>query len=643
MFLGTDTGLNPQPAIYPCTGTVNGMLLADMDGDGQADLLVEGAGGRLDIYRGNGDGTFATVSEIGSGASSGLTGHGGRPVGVADLNGDGILDIVTGTAAGINVLVGQKGLNYQLQGTVYAGPGGSSYVFADLNDDGRLDVAVGAPTGVNALYAADGTMQASGTVVASQEPSVYAQPITLTATLKGGSDQPTPGGSVVFSLDGVQVGTATLDSGAGSYTITADTIAADLNNPIYWVGAHALTAAYSGDGNYAAATLKGSHTVIGQPTVSEITQLATTIYYGQEIGYDNGIDAVTNASPADPASAVGSLSGVLTVYLDGGVVCQTVYGETARCPDAPFQNANAGQHPLLLTYSGDQRFAASTSPTYVVTVLPDPTATNLTSSLNPSTAGQAVTFTATVEDAYATAAGTVNFLDGQAVIGTGTLNGQGVATFTTSTLAVGTHNMTACLVASLNFNASCSPVLPQVVNPAGGGGTQFTLTVTPTPISVGVGNFVTLTVTVTPLDGFSQPVQLGCGGLPKETTCTFAQSLIPAGGGTTSLIVSPAAPHPCGSSVPDFIAPNGPGGDAPVPVLVLGGLGLLFARRRRRLLRSLALAALLCVLPLLGGGCGNKCLDFGTEPTNYTFTLNGSSTGSPVVSQTIPIKMKVHL
>jgi hypothetical protein len=78
-------------------------------------------------------------------------------------------------------------------------------------------------------------------------------------------------------------------------------------------------------------------------------------------------------------------------------------------------------------------------------IIAQKTETTLTSSANPSTEGEEVTFTAEV----ATSAGgtppdgeSVSFLDGTTVIGTGTLSG-GSATFNISTLAVGTASVKA--------------------------------------------------------------------------------------------------------------------------------------------------------------------------------------------------------
>jgi hypothetical protein len=92
------------------------------------------------------------------------------------------------------------------------------------------------------------------------------------------------------------------------------------------------------------------------------------------------------------------------------------------------------------------------------------TTTALTSSLNPSTHGQAVTFTATVTPTGPNQpTGKVTFKDGTLGIGSATLNG-GVATLVKSTLAVGTHPITATYQGDASSAKSTSAVLNQVVN-----------------------------------------------------------------------------------------------------------------------------------------------------------------------------------
>jgi hypothetical protein len=91
------------------------------------------------------------------------------------------------------------------------------------------------------------------------------------------------------------------------------------------------------------------------------------------------------------------------------------------------------------------------------------TGTTLTSSLNPSEAGKAVTFTATITSGAGTPTGTVTFKDGATILGTATLSA-GVAAFTTSSLTTGNHNITASYGGGPGFAASVSAVLIQTVN-----------------------------------------------------------------------------------------------------------------------------------------------------------------------------------
>ncbi|MGH9281101.1 MAG: Ig-like domain repeat protein [Acidimicrobiales bacterium] len=97
----------------------------------------------------------------------------------------------------------------------------------------------------------------------------------------------------------------------------------------------------------------------------------------------------------------------------------------------------------------------------VSTVPKSASSTGLASSLNPSNAGQAVTFTATVTPSAAT--GSVRFDDGASALGTAPLSG-GVATWTTSSLAAGTHSVKATYLGDAAYNSSASAPVSQVVN-----------------------------------------------------------------------------------------------------------------------------------------------------------------------------------
>ncbi|WP_033334539.1 Ig-like domain-containing protein, partial [Streptomyces novaecaesareae] len=102
---------------------------------------------------------------------------------------------------------------------------------------------------------------------------------------------------------------------------------------------------------------------------------------------------------------------------------------------------------------------------------------------------------------------TVSFFDGATLLGTGTVVA-GVATFTTSTLGVGTHALTAVYSGDTAFNGSTSPVDPQTVTTAD---TTTALTSLPNP-SV-FGQPVSLTATVS--------VLAPGGGIPTGTVTFF--------------------------------------------------------------------------------------------------------------------------
>jgi hypothetical protein len=102
--------------------------------------------------------------------------------------------------------------------------------------------------------------------------------------------------------------------------------------------------------------------------------------------------------------------------------------------------------------------------TEVVNVAVAKTTTTLVSSVNPSASKQAVTFTATVKSGAGIPTGTVTFTNNGSTVGTGSLKGNGQATFTTSTLSSGSHSITAVYGGNSSFSGSTSAVLTQTVN-----------------------------------------------------------------------------------------------------------------------------------------------------------------------------------
>lgn len=156
--------------------------------------------------------------------------------------------------------------------------------------------------------------------------------------------------------------------------------------------------------------------------------------------------------------------------------------------------------PLAATgiNSTGQIAANGNKPVYLLTPR---TQTKLTSSLNPSGEGSPVTFTAVVSSYLNPPpnGATVTFKKGATVLGTGTLSG-GSASFTTSTLKVGTTTVTA-VYGGANFVGSTSEAVKQVVNVVP---QLISIAVAPVNAAIGVGKTVQYSAYGTYSDGSSQ-------------------------------------------------------------------------------------------------------------------------------------------
>ena len=301
---------------------------------------------------------------------------------------------------------------------------------------------------------------ASVTRSSSLNPSGSGQAVTFTATVSPVAAT----GSMQF-LDGATViGTSALSGGTASLTTAA--LAA---------GSHTMTAVYSGDGNYTAATSAAmTQTVNKAPSTTSLSVSSGTITLGQ---------SVSLTASVTPSSATGTVQ-----FLDGATVIGTsaLSGGTASLTAASLA---VGTHSITAVYSGNAGDGGSTSAPVTVTVSKAGAILALASSLNPSAAGQTVTFSATL--APATATGSVQFLDGATVIGTSSLNG-GTASLSTAALAAGSHSITAVYGGDANYNGATSSALAQTVKAA------TTTTLSADKSTATVGQKVTFTAKVSP-------------------------------------------------------------------------------------------------------------------------------------------------
>src|SRR5208282_6597284 len=122
------------------------------------------------------------------------------------------------------------------------------------------------------------------------------------------------------------------------------------------------------------------------------------------------------------------------------------------------------------------------------------TTTTISSSLNPSIYGQAVTFTAVVTSSLGNPppnGENVTFKDGATVIGTGTLS-SGTAVLTISTLSGNTNNVKAVYAGDATLAGSTSTPVDQSVQPAS---TTTTLVSAQNPVDVKQAAIFTATVT----------------------------------------------------------------------------------------------------------------------------------------------------
>ena len=342
--------------------------------------------------------------------------------------------------------------------------------------------------------------------------SNFGQSVTFTVSLKSATGTPT--GTVAFNDGTNTMGTATLVGGSGQFATSG-----------LLPGKHSVTAVYSGDRTFDSST----SAILTQTVNQGVTATATTLTVTPNpSGYYQTVAlqaTVTSAIGVTPVGNVNFLQNGTTIIGTGGL-------NPAGTAALSMYTQGVGVHSLSATYAGSTNFAASTSSAVIETVNQAQTTTTLTSSANPSTGGQAMTFTATVTGQFGgSPGGTVTFKDGTTVIGSSTVSlTTRQAQLVTSTLSVGTHNITATYNGGTSFTASTSAILTQTVNQSVTA-TATTLTATPNPS--GYYQTVALQATVTSAIGVT-PVG-NVNFLQNGTTIIGTAGLNPAGTATLSI------------------------------------------------------------------------------------------------------------
>ncbi len=506
MLAGPGTWTFQPQGTYGVGVNPYGVAVADFNGDGFPDFVVADQGdGTVAVRLGNGDGTFQPqqVSQAGAGPFE---------IAVGDFNGDGILDLVVSNLDDntVSVLLGNGNGTFQPQTTYPVGGNPTGIVVADLDGDGIPDVAVASfddGTVSVLLGKGNGMFRPRQTYATGQFPygvavgdfnrdgiadlAVANEGENTVSVLLGNGDgtfqQPqayatgiAPVGVAVgdFNGDGIAdlavtnfgENTVSVLLGNDGGTFQAQQQYHAANSPFQIV-----TTDFNGDGipdlavtnnpDGTASVLLGKGDGTFQPPQGYSAGSAS---WGIAAGDLNG-DGVPDLAMANV------LDDTVSILL-GGTVSE------AQLNNVPI--IGSGIHTIQSSYAPDASsiYAASLSntvmvpaggkatPSVTLTGSPSPGISSPPTSVNY---GNNETFTAVVKSpAGGTPTGTVNFMEGSTLLGTGSLvanaNGQGsVASYTNNTLVIGQHLVTATYNGDSNFNSATPspPVTVTVITP----------------------------------------------------------------------------------------------------------------------------------------------------------------------------------
>ena len=505
VFLGNGDGTFQAPLVVNLgtNNAITALAAGDFNGDGHLDLAAaSGRTGQVTVLLANGNGTFQEGEVITVG---------GTPVGltVADLTGDGRLDLVTADrSGGVMVLLGNGDGTFRSTAPVPLSGDVTAVAVGDFFGDGKQDLAVttlghqGANSIVSLLRSnGDGTFQSPVTFSLG-----VAQPVALAAGDFFGD------GKLSLAVDNSLANTVSVFRGNGDGTFQA---------PINYL--------LDSQGTEPAALVTGDFNGDGKPDLAATNFLT------------NDVSVLLNTSPppstAAPAATSTSLAADTTAAVFGQPVALTasvtssggmptgtvtfrdgsmVLGAVAVDPNGqatlvvPF---GVGSHSLTASFAGVAPFTASSSAALTETVTRAATTTTL--AVDEIAGPSVVQLTATVA-AVAPGAGlptgTVTFLDGNTVLGTGTLDANGQASLLLeSGLAPGTNSLTAAYGGDGSFLASTSTATIETLNAPAATTTALTASAT----SSVFGQSVTLTASVT-----------SAGGTPTGTVTFFEDGAV---------------------------------------------------------------------------------------------------------------------
>jgi hypothetical protein len=338
------------------------------------------------------------------------------------------------------------------------------------------------------------------------------QAATFTATLS--DDDSTsllvPTGTVTFADGSTVLGTGTLDATGHASFVTA----------ALSLGTHTITATYGGDATFDTATGSAPEEVDAAGSVGGHVFIDANGNGIQDIG-EIGLANVT-LTLAGPSNRTAVTDGTGTFVFNNvllGNYAVSVAGPPGTALEGYFQNGTPSTGSVALTADHPD---ADLDAAFVSAMAS--TTTSLTVSNPTPTVGDPLTLTATVAltVGWGNPSGTVQFLDGTTILGVGVLSGTSVSSLTITSLAAGTHHLTAVYLGSPTYSGSTSADGPVTVLPPA---QQAPASVALSSSSqlAGAGQFVT----------FSAVVSSTAGGTPSGTV-TFLDGSTPLGTATLS-------------------------------------------------------------------------------------------------------------
>ena len=423
----------------------NGGAIADIDGDGKADLVL--TSNTLDtpmvgVFWGNGDGTFAAPTIF---TPSHVYGN----IVLADVNGDSHPDLVLSDSFGIAVVEYQGSRSFGQEDHYVAGNDLGQLSLADVNGDGAPDIIAVDTSGTTVavlLNQPNGTPPGGVHVQLSlslaPQPVSAGQPFTATLSLSPAAGSPAPTGTVDFLVDGVLYASERVANGSAAVSVTSALAP----------GPHAVQAVYSGDSNYGSSSVTVNETV-SHPVYSTTTVLTPT---PSEALPGQVVRLIAHVASSAPAT----LSAGQVSFYDGstalGVASLDVFGNAEFATNL----LTAGTHSLTAVYSGYTDvniYQPSTSAPASLVIAAVASATTLSATPAAPTVGSVVTLTAVVASLSAPFGG-VSFYDGSTLLGTASLvpasSTTAQASWSTSSLGAGPHALTATFHANATWGSS---------------------------------------------------------------------------------------------------------------------------------------------------------------------------------------------